>query len=178
MTTSPTTPQLLRPSPSLEATYRAYVAAFDAAGESAVLGNHIRPGDDFGAFVSLLREQEAGRGLPAAWVPSSLYWCLADGVLVGHIHMRHRLTDALRDFGGHVGYAVHPAHRGRGHATAMLRSMVRIARDRGLTRLLLTCDPQTVASATVIEKCGGVLESESWSMRVDRLVRRYWIELA
>jgi predicted acetyltransferase len=160
-----------------EPAYRAYIAAFDAAGERSVIADDLRPGANFPAFVDLMRDRERGRNLPEGWVPYSLFWLVRDDEALGHISLRHRLTDALRDFGGHAGYAVHPKHRRHGHATSMLRQMLRIAEDRGMARLLITCDPANIASATVIEKCGGLLDSESWSSQVERQVRRYWLRL-
>lgn len=45
----------------------------------------------------------------------------------------------------------------------------------GIDRVLLTCDDDNVASATVIERCGGVLDP-AWP-RTDEEApkRRYWI---
>lgn len=147
------------------------------AGEGSVIADDLRPGADFPAFVDLMCDRERGRNLPVGWVPYSPFWLVRDDVVLGHISLRHRLTDALLDFGGHVGYAVHPKHRRQGHATFMLRQMLRIVEERGMDRLLVTCDPTNIASATVIEKCGGWLDSESWSSQVERQVRRYWILL-
>ena len=57
----------------------------------------------------------------------------------------------------------------------MLRQSLPVAKGLGLDRLLLTCDDTNLASARVIESCGGqlenkVLDSESG---IDR--RRYWL---
>jgi predicted acetyltransferase len=50
-----------------------------------------------------------------------------------------------------------------------------VARALGVTDVLVTCDDDNVGSASVIERCGGTLDSI-----VDRdggatAVRRYWI---
>ena len=50
------------------------------------------------------------------------------------------------------------------------------ARQLGLTRVLITCDPENIASVRVIEKNGGVLASRSVA-HTGRLTARYWIEL-
>ena len=83
--------------------------------------------------------------------------------------MRHRLTEFLRDVGGHVGYYVRPSRRRRGHATAMLRAVLPYAADLGLERVLVTCDDTNEGSRRVIEAAGGVLEDQ----RGVKL--RYWL---
>ena len=97
--------------------------------------------------------------------------------IVGACSLRHELTDALRDFGGHVGYGVRPSERGKGYASLMLKLVLREARRRGIRRVLLTCDSDNAASRRVIEKAGGVLDSQSFSDRAGRMTRRYWIEV-
>jgi len=62
--------------------------------------------------------------------------------------------------GGHIGYDVRPSARRRGHATAMLRMGLIVARGLGIKRALVTCDVGNVGSRAVIERSGGVLEDE------------------
>ena len=78
--------------------------------------------------------------------------------MVGIINLRHELNDFLRDYGGHIGYSVHPAYWNRGYATQMLALALRESDALGLRELLLTCSPDNLASRRVIEKNGGVLE--------------------
>ena len=77
-------------------------------------------------------------------------------------------------YGGHIGYVVLPSHRGRGHATEILRQSVERARAGGVDRVLLTCDDTNVASARVIERCGGALEAVVPD-EDGHPMRRYWI---
>jgi predicted acetyltransferase len=83
--------------------------------------------------------------------------------------VRHRLTDALREVRGHIGYDVRPSARRRGHATAMLTAVLPHARELGIDDALLTCDLDSIAPRKVIEAAGGVLED----IRNGR--RRYWV---
>jgi predicted acetyltransferase len=69
------------------------------------------------------------------------------------------LTDVLAGVGGHIGYGVRPGYRRRGYATALLRAGLDVARDRGIDPALVTCDDDNLGSATVIERCAGVLDS-------------------
>ncbi len=59
---------------------------------------------------------------------------------------------------GHIGYGVRPSARGRGVATWALGRMLDEARTIGLERVLIVCDPDNIASATVIEHNGGALD--------------------
>jgi hypothetical protein len=45
----------------------------------------------------------------------------------------------------------------------------------GVDRALVACDVDNLASARVIEKCGGIFESEVEDYREDVIKRRYWI---
>jgi predicted acetyltransferase len=87
----------------------------------------------------------------------------------GRVSIRHRLTDHLREIGGHIGYDIRPSARQRGHATAMFAAALPVARSLGITRALLTCDEDNIASRKVIEANGGVLEDKSSGKL------RYWV---
>ncbi len=170
-------PQLREPTESLREAYLDFAAEFAAAGEKGIAGSGAPLGDDFAAFVTRLRDFAGGRNLQADWVPATTYWLVRGGRVLGTCTLRHRLTDSLRDCGGHIGYAVRPSERGKGYATLQLRLMLEKARRLGLDRVLLTCDKTNTASARVIQKCGGVLGSESHSPAAGRVTSRYWIVL-
>ena len=123
-------------------------------------------GRSWQSYLDWLATVEAGM---APWVPASFLLAEVDGVVVGRTSIRHRLDEQLAVEGGHIGYCVLPAHRGRGHATEILRQSLTVARAHGVTKALLTCDETNVASRRVIEHCGGALES------TDGRTRRYWI---
>ena len=85
-------------------------------------------------------------------------------------------TTLLLEIGGHVGYAVRPAFRGRGYATAMLRQSVHRLAVLGVTEVLVTCDDDNIASVRVIERCGGVLQDIRRLADEAPPIRRYWIQ--
>ena len=57
---------------------------------------------------------------------------------------------------GHVGYAVVPWKRRRGFATRALALMLPLARAQGLSCLIVTTDPDNLASQRVIAANGGI----------------------
>lgn len=156
---------------------RRYIDAFRSLGMSHIPG--LLPDsllDDPPALIEKVNAFSRGDGLPPGWVPSTTWFGVRGSTLVGNINVRHQLVPALENFGGHVGYAVHPDHRKQGHASRMLQLVLPEARNLGLQRLLFTCDDANLASARVIEKNGGTLQ-DKLPRDGGGLTRRYWIQL-
>lgn len=153
---------------------QAFVAAHEAiAADGFTFGLGYVVGMRWQDYLDALEVHRVGIGLPDALVPATFLVADVDGTIVGRSSIRHRLNDRLRRDGGHIGYCVVAEHRRRGYATEILRQSLVIARAVGADRVLLTCDDGNVGSATVIERCGGVLESV---IDVDDApTRRYWI---
>ena len=148
-----------------------------APDDHSVIGHYLRDRQGawssdraFRSFVDEVRAQrleETPR--PAGYVPSTELWWVEDDEFLGRICVRHRLTPALLEMGGHIGYDVRRSARRRGHATAMLHAALGIAHEMGIDSALVTCDVGNVGSRTVIELNGGVLEDE----REGKL--RFWV---
>ena len=124
-------------------------------------GDGWRTPEGFAAFVEWLLAQ-AIETTPRApgMVPATELWWVEGNEFLGRLSIRHRLTPTLLEAGGHIGYDVRPSARRRGHATAMLREALPVARALGIDPALLTCDATNVASRTVIERNGGMLEDQ------------------
>ena len=64
-----------------------------------------------------------------------------DGVdWLGRLSIRHHLTPALTEIGGHIGYYVRPSARRQGYATQMLTQSLPIAAALDIDPALVTCD--------------------------------------
>ncbi len=161
-----------------EAALRDFLADFAEAGEPRIPAYFSDPEWSHAEIVDTFAKQSRGEGLEEGWVPGTTLFLIHEGRILGVANLRHRLTEHLRRFGGHVGFSVRPSERGKGHATCLLEGVKGYARaNLGIDWVLVTCDPKNVASARVIEKCGGVFEDESFSGPLERTVRRYWIPL-
>jgi len=80
------------------------------------------------------------------------------GQLVGRASVRFELNDFSSSEEGHRLQRDSGVSSQR-YATAILRESIEIARSEVVGALLLTCDDDNLGSATVIERCGGVLEA-------------------
>lgn len=90
------------------------------------------------------------------WVVTDTFFAVDDGEIVGIIDLRHELKGDLVDY-GHCGYSVHPEKRRRGYASAMLRLVLDVAREAGMTEVTVTAERSNTASIRTVQKCGGVL---------------------
>jgi len=111
----------------------------------------------FPAFLAKLEDMRHGRALPSGYVPQTTFWVYADEHPVGISKLRHRLTDALRRTGGHIGYCIRPTERRKRYGNAMLRATLVEARELGITEALITVNVDNAPSWRMIEANGGVL---------------------
>ncbi len=133
--------------------------------------------EGFTAWTARLRAAaDPSVAVAPGWVHSTYRWIVADGTYLGTIDLRHELNDFLLDAGGHIGYSVRPTARRAGLATWALGQTLLTARELGLERVLLTCDPDNDASARTIERNGGHLDDVRQTSIGPK--RRYWITLA
>ena len=152
-------------------------AAFAAQAELAAEGFDFLMADEdqsWEQYLAMLERERGGVGLSDGAGPATMLFAEVDGVLVGRAHLRHALTPRLRTVGGHVGYAVRPAHRRRGYATDILRQALGVLRSEGVVDVLVTCDDDNRASIGTIEANGGVLE-DVITLPNGTCKRRYWI---
>jgi predicted acetyltransferase len=165
--------ELVRPDASRRVEWLAMADEFGRAhidgramGSQTVDG--LRDPTAFAAWVEMLLDHERGANVPDGMVPSTSRWIAVDGRLLGFLSVRHVLNGFLRELGGHIGYGIRPSERRQGYATAATVLALAECRRRGIDRVLITCDDTNVASATVIERNGGVLED------IRNGKRRYW----
>jgi predicted acetyltransferase len=176
-------PSLILPTAELQSSFLEAMAEYVAEGrgepgDQSNVGQNIR---DYGAvwsspaefrrFVADVRAQEQPEApRPATYVPTTTFWWVDGGEYLGRVTVRHRLAPgSLGERNGHVGYDVRPSARRRGHATRMLAAVLPKAAELGLSKVLITCDADNVASRRTIERNGGVLHD-----RLDEKLR-FWL---
>jgi predicted acetyltransferase len=80
-----------------------------------------------------------------------------DNEELGSIELRVGYTERLAKYGGHIGYGVHPEHRGNHYAARACRLLLSLARSHGIQMLWITCSPDNVASRKTCELVGARL---------------------
>ncbi|WP_433161252.1 GNAT family N-acetyltransferase [Kribbella sp. CA-247076] len=175
-------PELVAPT---VAVHRSFLAAWDELGpdDSHWMGVRAYAGGDRewtrdqvadpAGFARLVEALEADARpesvMPPDIVHQTMLWYVDGAEWLGRVAIRHRLTPALTELGGHIGYVVRPSARGQGHATRMLAESLPVAAGLGIDPALVTCDTDNVGSRKVIEAAGGELEDE----RHGKL--RFWV---
>lgn len=178
-------PELCLPTVRVHRSFVAAMSEFRDEGrgnpaDTSMIGAEIRKfgtgwstPEGFAAYVDWLRSRAlADSPRPEGHVPSTTLWWVQDDDYLGRLAIRHSLTPALSEVGGHIGYDVRPSARRRGHATAMLRAGLPAVRELGIASALVTCDLTNVASRKVIEANGGVLADQHGD------VLRFWVPTA
>ena len=143
-------------------------------GSNFLLDAYSGDSEDFSTYLERVSNSVCGTNLLPDRVPSTFLIAEVNSQIVGRSSIRHELNDWMLQFGGHIGYAVRPSFRRLGYATEILTESLKLARGMGITRVLMTCNDDNLASIRVIEKHGGEIEN-----KVDfegTLLRRYWID--
>lgn len=123
---------------------------------------HGIPYTDFPAYLAKNADMARGIGLEDWMVSAGTYWLMDGDTPIGQGNLRHCLTDALREAGGHIGYAIDPLRRGQGCGRVLLGLLLEEARRTGITEeILVTIHPGNTASRRVAEACGGELRRET-----------------
>jgi predicted acetyltransferase len=68
-------------------------------------------------FLKWLHDDSKGINLEKGMVQMTTYWAIVNGKVVGRINVRHKLNKQLREYGGHIGYAVRPTEQKKRYAT-------------------------------------------------------------
>ncbi len=168
------TTRLLRPTPALLPGFRAALeqgwSADNVRGAVAAQETLARLRDDPATFFLTTDDPQAlgppviqpdGSSRPR--IPGLQRWIWDDDEgpdgFAGQISLRWAAGDAALPphVLGHIGYAVVPWKRRRGHATRALALMLAVARKQGLAQVDITTDPDNTTSQHVITANGGVL---------------------
>lgn len=172
-------PFLTRPDVKYKRSY------LEALHEFHLEGRHLdedygQVSSNFERYVEVQRDRADETKIPHGWVPESYFWLIDNDEYIGTTRLRHYLTPSLRQYGGHIGYEIRPSKRLQGYGKEILRLALQEARQRGITRALVTCNRDNIGSRKIIEANGGVFEGEDpvWSGGTTIHERRYWIDIS
>ncbi len=132
---------------------------------------------DFASFVRRIQAQPNPIGWSPDHVPATDFWLIDKEEFIGRLSLRNELNEILLKIGGHIGYQIRPSKRRKGYGKIQLGLGLQKARERGLSRVLITCDEDNFASKKVIEYHGGQLENVILVEGSPVRKLRYWIDL-
>lgn len=119
------------------------------------------------------------RKLNSDKVPSSEMWLMDNDTFIGAVSIRHELNDFLKEFGGHVGYAIRPSERKKGYGKKALALALTYLKKRGINEVFVTCDEDNIASQKIIQSSGGVLQDiVEIPQNPGKKTMRWWIKNA
>lgn len=115
---------------------------------------------DPSAYIKNMKilETESCKAIAPYLVPTTILWLIQESndEVIGRLSIRHSLgNEFLKNFGGHIGYAVKPIHRKRGIGGFLLGEGLKFAEELGIGEVLITCDEDNIPSKKIIEKGGG-----------------------
>lgn len=130
-------------------------------------------------WLELVERAKTRETCPAEWVPAGALISVrkSDNKLIGMVNIRYEDNAEILRWAGHIGYSVRPSERRKGYAKAQLALALDFCRERGMKRVMISCDRENPASARTIMANGGVLEREFWMEERSELLQTYWIEL-
>ena len=102
-----------------------------------------------------LRLDKVSEGNPVRnWVPAYYFTIMSHaGEEMGTCDLRIGHND-LTYYGGNIGYRVHEAYRGHQYAGKACRLLFELAKKHGLEYLIITCNPDNIASYKTCEWVG------------------------
>ena len=77
---------------------------------------------------------------------------------------------------GNIGYGIRPNQRNKGYATILLKLLLKICEEKGMSEVCVSCNKDNLASKKVILKNNGILEKEFFDEFEGRGLK-YWIKL-
>ena len=99
-----------------------------------------------------------GINMPEGYIPCTTYWVMLDDKIIGLANIKHYLNDFLRKKGGHLGLSLAKEYRGKGLGYKTTLLLIDKARSEfGIDDILLTNEPDNIASRKLCEKLGAEL---------------------
>ncbi|MBU5228026.1 GNAT family N-acetyltransferase [Clostridium senegalense] len=156
---------------------KSYIEAYDEYEDNHVTTYAFNDARSYDIFVKYDNYKNE-RNLKPNRVGASYFWLVDDekDLFIGEISIRHNLTDALLQYGGHIGYGIRYSEWNKGYGTFMLKLALEKAKEMDISRILITCDDDNYASAKIMENNDMVLQDKVENLIDGQkiLTRRYW----
>ena len=170
--------KLVKASTEFQNDYLAMIAASIEADGKYPYNNIPLAQSDFSKFIQELDEEAAGIGLPEGIPPQQSYFFLLDEKVIGELRYRPKVQQPYETMNGHIGYNLHPAHRGKGYGTIALKMLLEIAKADGLAGVQIPIEGDNPASKRIVVKNGGFLEKTVVDEASGGATYCYWVDLS
>ena len=100
-----------------------------------------------------------------------------DNKIIGTINIRWNLSDAMKKFGGNIGYGIRPTERRKGYNKINLYLGLIEAKKLGLDRVMLDCASDNIGSYKTMESLGGVFDREEIDPFDGLLIKVYYFDV-
>lgn len=102
--------------------------------------------------------------------PYWIYLIVIDNIEIGRITLRSG-DDINHMYDGHIGYGIEKEYRGHNYSYLACLLLKDIMINKGYDHVILTCDPNNIASRKIIEKLGALfLEKRT----IPKQLRKYY----
>lgn len=107
--------------------------------------------------ISLVLERTAAANPERGWVPA-YYFAIRnkDGAKIGECDLRVGHNENTY-YGGNIGYSINEEYRGHHYAGKACLLLFELAKRHNMDYLIISCDPDNVASRKTCEYAGGKL---------------------
>ena len=106
--------------------------------------------NDFADYFTATENDRQGIGLTPGYVAHTVFWLVDGDRYIGTFNLRHELTPMLEQVGGHIAYQIRPSEQRKGYVSAGLKLCLEKARERGLDKVLITCEEENIGSYAVM----------------------------
>ena len=106
--------------------------------------------NDFADYFTTTENERLGIDLTLGRVAHTVFWLVDGDKYIGTFDLRHELTPALEQVGGHIAYQIRPSEQRKGYVSAGLKLCLEKAREIGLDKVLVTCEEDNIGSYAVM----------------------------
>lgn len=138
----------------------------------------------FGDEIDLKLKDDDGVDTSDRWSPEYRFNILLHltDVIIGYINVRIGDDETLEYYYGHIGYGIDESYRGHKYAAKACELAKQVLLDNSVERVIITCDPNNVASRKTCERIGAILvdiidipvNSEAYSVDESQKCRYEW----
>ena len=75
-------------------------------------------------------------------------------IVIGHINFRLGDTEKILKYIGHIGYGIDEQYRGNKYAAKACKIIRKVAKEHGMEKVIITCNPDNYASRKICETIG------------------------